>query len=324
MVMRAQALAQARELEKEQSAGHFRSPLHGIPIGLKDNIDTAGVRTTAGSKTLEGNVPAEDAEVVRRLKAAGAVLIGKCNMHVFAAGATSAVSYFGPVRNPWTWSGSRAGHPAGPRRRSRPATAMPLSAPIREAPSAPPRPCAALSGFKPTYGRVSIRGIVPLTWSLDHCGPLARTVEDAAMVLQAIAGYDHLDLQSIDYPVPNYRPAIGAPVAQFRLGIPPQFYDWLDGEVATAVDDALALLKKMTGGSREVELPSILGTGAGSEGAVYREALGTAFVTNGEAPPAAGGSGGSGGGGGGGAPAGNARAVDYIREWQNSASCVGP
>ena len=100
-VMREQALAQAKALEKEQTSGRFRSLLHGIPIGLKDNIDAAGVRTTAGSKTLEGNVAVEDAEVTRRLRAAGAVLIGKCNMHIFAQGATSAVSYFGPVRNPW-------------------------------------------------------------------------------------------------------------------------------------------------------------------------------------------------------------------------------
>ena len=100
-VMREQALAQARVLEKEQSSRKFRSPLHGIPVGLKDNIDIAGTRTTAGSKTLAGNVPTEDAEVTRRLLAAGAIVIGKCNMHIFASGATSAVSYFGPVRNPW-------------------------------------------------------------------------------------------------------------------------------------------------------------------------------------------------------------------------------
>jgi aspartyl-tRNA(Asn)/glutamyl-tRNA(Gln) amidotransferase subunit A len=124
-------------------------------------------------------------------------------------------------------------------------------------------------------------------------------------VLQAIAGYDRLDLQSIDYPVPDYSAAIGAPVAQMRLGIAPQFYDWLDDEIALAVEEALALLNKMTRGSREVELPSILGTGAGSEGAVYRESLGSSFV----GPPD------SGTGGGGGAN-NAARAVDYINQWR--------
>ncbi len=305
-VMREQALAQARLLEKEQAAGKFRSPLHGIPIGLKDNIDIAGTRTTAGSKTLAGNVPTEDAEVTRRLLAAGAIVVGKCNMHIFASGATSAVSYFGPVRNPWNLALIAGGSSGG----SAAAVAMDncyaaLGTDTGGSIRTPSAMCG-VTGFKATYGRVSIRGIVPLTWSLDHCGPIARTVEDTAMVLQQIAGYDVLDLQSIDYPVPDYRKAIGAPVSQFRLGIPPMFYDGLDEEVASAMDEAIAVLKKMTRESREVEMPSILGTGANSEGGVYREALGNGFVGSETAVP-------GGGGGGGG---GNARAVDYIREWR--------
>jgi aspartyl-tRNA(Asn)/glutamyl-tRNA(Gln) amidotransferase subunit A len=304
-VMRDSALAQAKALEKEQVAGRFRSPLHGIPIGLKDNIDTAGVRTTAGSKTLAGNIPAEDAEVARRLKAAGAIVIGKCNMHVFASGATSAVSYYGPVRNPWNLELIAGGSSGG----SAAAVAMDncyaaLGTDTGGSIRTPSAMCGVV-GFKPTYGRVSIRGIVPLTWSLDHCGPIARTVEDVALVLQVIAGYDRLDLQSIDYPVPDYSAGIGAPVSQFRIGIPPMFYDGLQDEVAHALEDAVALLNKMTKGSQEVEMPSILGAGAGSEGTVYREALGSGFV--------AAESGGGGGGGGG----GNARAVDYIHEWRN-------
>lgn len=302
-VMREQALAQARVLEKEQSSRKFRSPLHGIPIGLKDNIDTAGTRTTAGSKTLAGNVPTEDAEVTRRLLAAGAIVIGKCNMHIFASGATSAVSYFGPVRNPWNIALIAGGSSGG----SAAAVAMDncyaaLGTDTGGSIRTPSAMCG-VTGFKATYGRVSIRGIVPLTWSLDHCGPIARTVEDTAMVLQHIAGYDVLDLQSIDYPVPDYSKAIGAPVSQFRLGIPPMFYDGLDDEVATAMDEAIALLNKLTKGSHEIEMPSILGTGANSEGGVYREALGSGFV-GGEVPA-------PGGGGG-----GNARAVDYIHEWR--------
>ena len=301
-VMREQALAQARLLEKEQAAGKFRSPLHGIPIGLKDNIDTAGTRTTAGSKTLAGNVPTEDADVTRRLLAAGAIVIGKCNMHIFASGATSAVSYFGPVRNPWNLALIAGGSSGG----SAAAVAMDncyaaLGTDTGGSIRTPSAMCG-VTGFKATYGRVSIRGIVPLTWSLDHCGPIARTVEDTAMVLQHIAGYDVLDLQSIDYPVPDYSKAIGAPVSQFRLGIPPMFYDGLDDEVSSAMDEAISLLNKMTKGSREIEMPSILGTGANSEGGVYRESLGSGFV---------GAETGGGGGGGGGA-----RAVDYIREWR--------
>ena len=310
-VMRDQALAQAKVLEKEQAAGKFRSPLHGIPIGLKDNIDIAGTRTTAGSKTLAGNVPTGHAEVTRRLLAAGAIVVGKCNMHIFASGATSAVSYFGPVRNPWSLALIAGGSSGG----SAAAVAMDdcfaaLGTDTGGSIRTPSAMCG-VTGFKATYGRVGIRGIVPLTWSLDHCGPIARTVEDAAMVLQHIAGYDLLDLQSIDYPVPDYSKAIGASVSQFRIGIPPMFYDSLDDEVATAMDEAIALLNKMTKGSREVEMPSILGTGANSEGGVYRESLGNGFVNAETAPPAAGAGGGGGGGFGGGT-----RAVDYIREWR--------
>jgi aspartyl-tRNA(Asn)/glutamyl-tRNA(Gln) amidotransferase subunit A len=305
-VMRESALAQARALEKEQMAGRFRGPLHGIPIGLKDNIDTAGVRTTAGSRTLAGNIPTADAEVAARLKAAGAILIGKCNMHIFAAGATSAVSYFGPVRNPWNLETIAGGSSGG----SAAAVAMDncyaaLGTDTGGSIRTPSAMCGVV-GFKPTYGRVSIRGIVPLTWSLDHCGPIARSVADTAIVLQAIAGYDRLDLQSIDYPVPDYSTGIGASVSQFRIGVPPMFYDLLDEDVAHAMEDAMALLSKMTKGSKEVELPSILGTGANSEGGVFREALGSGFVR--PEPSAA--------DGGGGAGRGSARAVDYIREWR--------
>ncbi|HEX3747931.1 MAG TPA: amidase [Bryobacteraceae bacterium] len=305
-VMKEQALAQAKALDKEQAAGHRRGPLHGIPVGLKDNIDDAGVRTTAGSKTLEGNIPTADAEVTRRLRAAGAVFVGKANMHIFASGATSAVSYFGPVRNPWNLEmisgGSSGGSAAGVAMdHCYAALGTDTGGSVRT-----PSAMCGVTGFKATYGRVSIRGIVPLTWSLDHCGPIARSAEDAGLVLQVIAGYDNLDLQSVDYPVPDYVAALAAPVAQFRLGISPQFYDGLEPNVAEAVEAATAVLVKISKGAKEIEMPSILGTGAGSEGGVYRDELGGAFVRP-ETEPA---------GGGGGGGFGGARAVDYIREWR--------
>jgi aspartyl-tRNA(Asn)/glutamyl-tRNA(Gln) amidotransferase subunit A len=304
-VMRDQALAQAKELAREQAAGRFRSPLHGIPIGLKDNIDTAGTRTTAGSKTLEGNVPAEDAVVARRLREAGAILIGKCNMHIFAQGATSAVSYFGPVRNPWNLEliagGSSGGSAAAVATNNCYAALGTDTGGSIRTPSA----MCGVVGFKPTYGRVSIRGVIPLTWSLDHCGPIARTVEDSALVLQSIAGYDRLDLQSIDYPVPDYSAALNASVSQFRVGIAPMFFDRLETDIADTVQQALKVLDGMTKGSCEIQMPNVLGTGAGSEGAVYRESLGSSFTVPLALPatPAGG-------------NAGSGRAVDYIREWR--------
>ncbi|MDQ1470027.1 MAG: aspartyl-tRNA(Asn)/glutamyl-tRNA(Gln) amidotransferase subunit, partial [Bryobacterales bacterium] len=319
-VLREQALAQANALGKEQSSGHWRGPLHGIPIGLKDNIDAARVRTTAGSKTLAGNVATEDAEVTRRLRDAGAVLLGKCNMHIFAAGATSAVSYYGPVRNPWNLELIAGGSSGG----SAAAVAMDncyaaLGTDTGGSIRTPSAMCG-VTGLKATYGRVSIRGIVPLTWSRDHCGPIARTVEDTATVLKIIAGYDRLDLQSVDNPVVDHAAGIGAPVAQFRLGISPQFFDGLDADVARTVEEAIALLSRMTKGSKEIELPSLLGTGASSEGGVYREGLGSGFVRAEWDTADAVGVGAGAAAGGSGAVAGggrvSSRAVDYIQEWR--------
>ncbi len=199
-VLRNQALAQARELEAEQRSGKLRSPLHGIPIALKDNIDTAGIRTTAASAVFGDRIPDEDAQVTRRLKAAGAVIIGKTNLHEFAMGGTSATSYYGPVRNPWALDRNPGGSSGG----SAAAVAADLcfgalgtdtGGSIRT-----PASFCSVVGFKPTYGLVSIRGIIPLTLSLDHCGPLVRTVEDAAILLNVLAGYDKLDIASVEHP----------------------------------------------------------------------------------------------------------------------------
>jgi aspartyl-tRNA(Asn)/glutamyl-tRNA(Gln) amidotransferase subunit A len=160
-------------------------------------------------------------------------------------------------------------------------------------------------GFKPAYGRVSLRGIVPFSWSLDHCGPIARTVEDAAMVLQQIAGYDHLDIDSLDKPVPDYSSGIGAPVSNFRIGIPVQFFDHLDDEIARTVEDAIEVLNKITKGSHDVSLPSLLRAGAVGEVAAYHENLrgvngGGYEPSTGRVFPAA----------------DTTKAVDYIRGWR--------
>src|SRR4029079_952754 len=163
----------------------------------------------------------------------------KCNLHEFAQGGTSAISFFGPVRNPWKLERNAGGSSGG----SAAAVAthccyMAVGTDTGGSIRTPAAYCGVV-GFKPAYGRVSNRGIIPLVWSLDHCGPLARTVEDAAIALQSMAGYDRLDIASEDHPVPNYSSAIGAPVSQFRLGLPPRFFDNLDDDVAHAVDEAL-------------------------------------------------------------------------------------
>src|SRR5579871_242559 len=235
-VMGEQALARARELEAERQSGKWRGPLHGIPIGLKDLIDTAGVRTTAASAIFADRVPSEDAEVVRRLKAAGAVLVGKLNMHEFAYGATSVPSHFGAVHNPWNPDRIAGGSSGG----SAAAVAAGLcyaalgsdtGGSIRQ-----PSAYCGLSGLKPTYGRVSTRGVVPLSWSLDHIGPMCRTAADAAILLGAIAGYDPLETTSVDAPVPDYTQAMRVKTSSFQLGIPRAlFYEGLDPEIEAAV-----------------------------------------------------------------------------------------
>src|SRR2546426_5169674 len=242
-VMRDAALAQAKALDAEQRAGTLRGPLHGIPIALKDNIDTAGVRTTAASAVFDDRVPAEDAEVARRLAAAGAVVIGKTNLHEFAFGGTSATSYYGPVRNPWALERNPGGSSGG----SAAAVATDLcygalGTDTRGAIRTPASYCRVV-GLKPTYGLISIRGIIPLTLSLDHCGPIARSGTDAAMLLNVLGGYDRLDIASVEHAADDYVAAIKQPVSGFRIGIArAPFFDLLDADVATVIDDALRVL----------------------------------------------------------------------------------
>lgn len=248
------AIAQARQAEAEIFRGGWRGPLHGIPIGLKDLIDTAGVRTTAASALFKDRIPSQDAEIVRRLKAAGAVLLGKQNLHEFAYGGSSIVSHYGEVHNPWSPSHIAGGSSGG----SAAAVACGMgyaaigtdtAGSVRE----PASQCGVV-GLKPTYGRVSLRGVIPLALSLDHVGPLTRTVGDAAAVLQVIAGYDGEDPTSADQPVPDYRAASKA-LKPVRVGIPRAFfYEELDPEVASAVEQALEVLKDLYGGAREINL----------------------------------------------------------------------
>jgi aspartyl-tRNA(Asn)/glutamyl-tRNA(Gln) amidotransferase subunit A len=262
-VMHQEALAQAALLDAEAKAGKFRSPLHGIPIALKDNIDTAGTRTTAASEVFDDRVPEQDAEVVLRLKAAGAVILGKTNMHEFAAGGSSASTYFGPVRNPWALDHIPAGSSGG--------SAAAVSADLAFAALGTdtggsvrmPAAYCSVVGLKPTYGLVSIRGIIPLTYSLDHCGPLTRTVEDAAMMLNHMTGYDKKDVASVEHPAEDYVASMKQPVSGLRIGIPrAPFYDMLDPEIAKAVDDATVVLAKLVKSVADCHLPSTGGFAA--------------------------------------------------------------
>ena len=247
------ALTEARQAEAEIQRNRWRGPLHGIPIALKDLIDTAGVRTTAASGLFKDRVPAQDAEIVRRLKAAGAVLLGKLNLHEFAYGGSSVISYFDAVHNPWNLDYSPGGSSGG----SGAAVAAQLcygaigsdtGGSVRQ-----PAGYCGIVGLKPTYGRVSTSGVIPLSWSLDHLGPMTRTVTDAAFMLQVIAGYDAQDTASIDVRVPNYAATIADATSSLRLGIPrAYFYEALHPEIQGAMEASLSVLKKLTRTQRDI------------------------------------------------------------------------
>jgi aspartyl-tRNA(Asn)/glutamyl-tRNA(Gln) amidotransferase subunit A len=249
------ALAEARAAEAEIGRGEWRGPLHGVPVALKDLIDTTNVRTTAGSALYKDRVPERDAEVVRKLRQAGAVIVGKNNLHEFAYGGSSLVSYFGDVHNPWDGSritggssgGSAAAVVAG---LACAAIGTDTAGSIRE-----PAALCGCVGLKPTYGRVSSRGVIPLSTSLDHVGPLAATVADAAIVLQAIAGYDGADTTSFDVPVADYAGALREDAKQMRVGVARDyFFDDLDPEVAAALEHALRGIATLVAEMKEVRL----------------------------------------------------------------------
>jgi aspartyl-tRNA(Asn)/glutamyl-tRNA(Gln) amidotransferase subunit A len=253
-----QALAQARELEAEIQRGKWRGPLHGIPIALKDLIDTAGTKTTAASALYKDRVPSEDAEVVRRLKQAGAILLGKLNMDEFAFSFTSETSYFGPIHNPWDLSRTPGGSSGG----SAAAVAARLcygalgsdtGGSIRQ-----PAAFCGIAGLKPSYGLVSTRGAFPLAWSLDHLGPMCRTVADCATLLTAIAGYDPQDSASANVTVPNYAQQLPSPTANLRLGVARSFFfENIDPEIESALEEAVKELERLSAGVREVKLPPV-------------------------------------------------------------------
>ena len=244
------ALAQATEADAEIRRGRWRGPLHGIPLGLKDLIDTAEALTTAASAVFKDRVPNEDAEVVSRLKAAGAVLLGKQNLHEFAYGGSSLVSYYGDVHNPWNVAHIAGGSSGG----SAAAVAAGLcygaigtdtAGSIRE-----PAALCGVVGLKPTYGRVSVRGVIPLSPSLDHVGPITRTVADAATMFYAIVdggrndGTDNLKFF-----------ARGSDSKALRIGVPRKFfYEGLDAEVESAVEEAVSLLQSLGHESREIQV----------------------------------------------------------------------
>ncbi len=251
------ALAAAAEADRQLAAGGA-PPLTGVPIAHKDIFCTAGTRTTCGSKMLANFVSPYDATVVFRLRAAGVVVLGKTNMDEFAMGSSNETSHFGPVRNPWDPSrvpgGSSGGSAAAVAARLVPAaTATDTGGSIRQ-----PAALCGVSGIKPTYGRVSRYGIVAFASSLDQAGVIARTAEDAALLLGAMAGFDERDSTSVEREVPDYHAALERPLSGLRVGVLKECFDpGLDPGVAACVHAALDVLRAQGAQVRDMSLPNL-------------------------------------------------------------------
>ncbi len=251
------ALGRARKADSELASGRDRGPLHGIPMAVKDLFSTRGVRTTSGSRLFESYVPDRDAAVVERLEAAGAVPLGKLNMHELAYGVTSDNPHFGAVCNPWNTERSPGGSSGGA---GAAVAAGMVYAAIGSDTGGSIRVPAAFCGtvgLKPTYGRVSRYGALPLAWSLDHMGPLTRSVRDAGVTLNAIAGYDGRDPASSRHPVIDYVPDEGCSVRGIRIGFAASFFERLDGDVELCVRGAIARAASLGAEVKPVVLPDL-------------------------------------------------------------------
>ena len=246
----------ARRAETEIQAGKHRGPLHGIPVGLKDLYNTAGVRTTSGSRIFDNFVPQEDCTVAARLLRAGAILLGKLNMHPLAYGPTGENSDYGHMHNPWdpevvaggSSGGSGSAVAAG---QCTIATGSDTGGSIRI-----PAAFCGIVGFKPTYGLVSKHGLTPLAWSLDHPGPMTRTVEDAALAMNAIAGHDPKDPASARADIPDYAGGLTGDIRGLRVGVPKEYFEApVDPQVERAARTAIDVLGGLGAVVTEVSFP---------------------------------------------------------------------
>jgi len=247
------ARREARAAQRDIARGKWKGPLHGIPISLKDNIWSRGIRTTAGSKILADFVPKADSDVAARLKRAGAILLGKTNLHEFAYGVTNDNPHFGPARNPWNreriTGGSSGGSAAAV------ASGMCLASVGSDTGGSIRIPSAlcGVAGLKPTFGLVSVQGIVPLAGSLDHAGPIARSATDVCVILEALAG---------EYPRPaarpDYRKLRRMLPKRLRLGWPDEyFFDRVDAEVRRLIEDAVAIFQSVGAEIKKVKMPRL-------------------------------------------------------------------
>jgi aspartyl-tRNA(Asn)/glutamyl-tRNA(Gln) amidotransferase subunit A len=256
-VLPEQALADAKKADEEIARGHYRGPLHGVPVTIKDMFEMAGVRTTGGSKILAEWVPETDAALVERLRAAGAIILGKTNLDEFGHGGTSTLSHFGPVHNPWDIERIAGGSSGG----SAAAVASgigPLSYGT-ETGSSVRRPASycGIVGFKPTFGIISRHGSFRGAWSQDHVGLFARSVKDIALGLDAVAGFDERDPASVHQEKPAYVSRLEDNVRGLKVGVLRRFLDGVDPDVRDAFDGALKVLASLGSDVVDLDIPEV-------------------------------------------------------------------
>jgi aspartyl-tRNA(Asn)/glutamyl-tRNA(Gln) amidotransferase subunit A len=257
-VLPKQALALARRAEREILKGRYIGPLHGIPFAVKDLFFTKGVRTTCGSKILTDFVPSYDAAAVEKLSSAGAILIGKLNMHEFAFGPTTVNPHYGPVHNPWDLQRISGGSSGGSAAALASSFALLTLGTDTGGSIRIPSSLCGIPGLKPTFGRISRYGVYPLSWSMDHPGPMAKSVKDLALAMSILAGHDPRDPATIEIPVPNYTRDLNGDLSGLRLGVPTSYYfDRMDQEVLTSVKKAISVFKQLGAKVQNISIPQL-------------------------------------------------------------------
>lgn len=260
MVLTDQALADAKIAEAEIAAGNWKGPLHGIPIGLKDIYNTAGIRTTGHSALFKDHVPTEDAVTVARLRAAGAVMLGKLSTWEFAIGGASFDLPWPPARNPWNPKHEPGGSSSGSGVAVAAGLAMAAMGTDTGGSIRGPASWCGIAGHKPTYGYLSRRGILPLSFSLDHAGPMCWTSEDCALMMQVLAGYDPLDAGSADVAIPDFAAALGGGLKGMKIAVPRNFFETdltCEPEILAAFNASMEVFQSLGATVTDITLPSL-------------------------------------------------------------------
>ena len=260
MVLGEQALADAKTAETEIAAGNWKGPLHGIPIGLKDIYNTAGIRTTGHSALFKDHIPTEDAVTVARLRAAGAVVLGKLSTWEFAIGGASFDLPWPPARNPWNPADEPGGSSSGSGAAVAAGLAMAAMGTDTGGSIRGPASWCGIAGHKPTYGYLSRRGILPLSFSLDHAGPMCWTSEDCALMMQVLAGYDPLDAGSANVSVPDFAAALSGGLTGLKIAVPRNFFETdvtCEPEVLAAFNASMDVFQSLGATITDIKLPSL-------------------------------------------------------------------